>query len=121
MRTTHLVRFFLLVIVALLMACSSTYYKAMDSIGIEKRDILVDRVETARDAQDEAAEQFANALEHFRSVVAIDGGDLEKVYDRLSSEFERSQERADEVSSRIESIESVAEDLFEEWEDELEQ
>lgn len=105
----------------LLSACSSTYYKAMDSIGIEKRDILVDRVEDARDAQDDAAEQFASALEQFRSVVAVDGGDLEKVYDRLSGEFDDSQARADEVSDRVNSIESVAEDLFEEWEEELDQ
>ncbi|MFT5770182.1 MAG: hypothetical protein ACI9H8_002167 [Lysobacterales bacterium] len=34
-----------------LAGCASTYYKAMDSIGFEKRDILVDRVEDARDAQ----------------------------------------------------------------------
>ncbi|MFT5139527.1 MAG: hypothetical protein ACI9H8_001314 [Lysobacterales bacterium] len=102
-----------------LAGCASTYYKAMDSIGFEKRDILVDRVEDARDAQDDAAEQFASALEQFRSVVAVDGGDLEKVYDRLSSEYEDSESRAAEVTDRIESIESVAEDLFEEWEEEL--
>jgi hypothetical protein len=105
----------------MLSACSSTYYKAMDSIGFEKRDILVDRVEDARDAQDDAAEQFASALEQFRSVVAVDGGDLEKVYDKLSGEYEDSQKRADEVSDRIDSIENVAEDLFEEWEAELEE
>jgi hypothetical protein len=112
-----------MVIVALFMAagCSSTYYKAMEGVGIEKRDILVDRVEDARDAQDDAAEQFASALDRFRSVVEVDGGDLEKIYDRLSSEFERSQARADEVTDRIGSIGSVAEDLFEEWEEELEQ
>jgi len=104
-----------------LAGCSSTYYKAMEGVGFEKRDILVDRVEDARDAQDDAAEQFASALDQFRSVVAVDGGDLEKVYDRLSKEYERSQSRADEVSERIESIENVAEDLFEEWEEELDQ
>jgi hypothetical protein len=104
-----------------LAGCSGTYYKAMEGLGIEKREILVDRVEEARDAQDDAAEQFASALDQFRSVVTIDGGDLEKVYDRLNGEFERSQARAVEVSGRIESIEKVAEDLFEEWEGELEQ
>ena len=58
-------------------ACSSAYYKTMETVGVEKRDILVDRVEEARDAQDEASEQFADALEQFRSVVDFDGGDLE--------------------------------------------
>lgn len=101
--------------------CSSTYYRAMEGIGIEKREILVDRVEDARDAQDDAAEQFASALDQFRSVVAIDGGDLEKIYDRLSGEYEKSSDRAAEVSDRIDSIEKVAGDLFEEWGKELDQ
>lgn len=104
-----------------LAACSSAYYKTMESIGIEKRDILVDRVEEARDAQDDASEQFASALEQFRSTVNFDGGDLEEVYNRLNAEFERCTADAEEVSDRIDSVESVAEDLFEEWETELEQ
>lgn len=104
-----------------LTACSSTYYKAMEGMGFEKRDILVDRVEDARDAQDEAAEQFASALDQFRSAVEFDGGDLEKTYDRLNGEYERSEARAEAVSDRIDSVESVAEDLFEEWDEELEQ
>jgi gas vesicle protein len=102
-------------------ACSSTYYRAMEGFGFEKRDILVDRVEDARDAQDDAAEQFASALDQFRSIVAVNGGELEKTYDRLSGEYERSVARAKEVSDRIDSIERVAEDLFEEWEAELDE
>jgi hypothetical protein len=104
-----------------LAGCSSTYYKTMESFGIEKRDILVDRVEEARDAQDEASEQFADALEQFRSVVAFDGGDLEEVYDRLNAEYERSEAEAAQVSDRVDSVESVAEDLFAEWQKELDQ
>jgi len=99
--------------------CSSAYYKTMENFGVEKRDILVDRVEEARDAQDDASEQFADALEQFRSVVAVDGGDLEEVYDRLNSEYERSRDEATEVSERIDAVESVAEDLFSEWQKEL--
>jgi ElaB/YqjD/DUF883 family membrane-anchored ribosome-binding protein len=86
---------------------------------VEKRDILVDRVEEAREAQDEASEQFADALEQFRSVVAFDGGDLEEVYDRLNTEYKKSQAEAEEVSDRINAVESVAEDLFAEWQKEL--
>jgi F0F1-type ATP synthase membrane subunit b/b' len=111
----------LLVMMVLLSACSGTYYKAMEGLGIEKRDILVDRVEDARDAQDDAAEQLASALEQFRATVNLDGGELEEVYDRLNSEFEDSKAEAEEVSERIDSIESVAEDLFDEWQAELAQ
>jgi ElaB/YqjD/DUF883 family membrane-anchored ribosome-binding protein len=109
----------LLLTILMLTACSSAYYKTMEGLGIEKRDILVDRVEDARDAQDEASEQFASALEQFRSVVAVDGGDLEATYDRLNGEYERSRGDAEAVSERIDEVESVAEDLFEEWQAEL--
>ncbi len=110
----------LLFLVAIMLAgCSSAYYKTMENFGVEKRDILVDRVEDARDAQDDASEQFASALEQFRSVVNFDGGDLEEVYDRLNSEYEESRDEAAEVSERIDEVESVAEDLFDEWQDEL--
>lgn len=112
---------YLITPVVLLMACTSTYYKAMEGFGVEKRDILVDRVEEARDAQDGAAEQFASALDQFRSIVQVDGGDLEKTYDRLNREFESSQAQANAVSARIDSVQKVAEDLFEEWEDELDE
>jgi hypothetical protein len=101
--------------------CSSAYYKTMEGLGIEKRDILVDRVEDARDAQDDASEQFASALDQFRATVNFDGGDLEEVYDRLNTEYEKSASEAEAVSERINSVESVAEDLFREWEQELDQ
>ena len=106
---------------ACLGACSAAYYNTLEKVGIEKRDILVDRVDDARDAQDDASEQFESALEQYRSVVNFDGGDLEKVYDRLNKEYEASVEDADEVRERIDSVENVAEDLFEEWADEIEE
>lgn len=106
---------------ALLGACSSAYYGAMEGLGIEKRDILVDRVEEARDAQDDASEQFASALDQFRATVNFDGGDLEDTYDRLNAEYENSVDEAEEVSGRIDSVEDVAGDLFKEWEQELDQ
>lgn len=105
----------------LLLSCATTYYETMEAFGVHKRDILVDRVEDARDSQEEAGEQFRTALERFREVVDFEGGELERMYDRLEAEYERSEARADEVSQRIASVEKVAEDLFEEWERELEE
>jgi hypothetical protein len=118
-KTFNIAGFFLILV--LLGGCSSAYYKTMESFGVEKRDILVDRVEEARDAQDSASEQFASALEQFRATVNFDGGDLEETYDRLNSEFESSSAEAGDVSERIDAVENVAEDLFSEWEQELEQ
>ena len=102
-----------------LAGCSSVYYNTMEQFGIEKRDILVDRVEEARDSQEDAKEQFSSALEQFTTLLNFDGGELQRVYDRLNTEFERSERRADEVSDRIRAVEDVSQDLFNEWEDEL--
>ncbi len=105
----------------LLSACSGAYYRAMETIGIEKRDIMVDRVEAARDAQAEAKEQFTSALERFGALVKFDGGDLESIYDRLNSELKKSERRAEAVRNRIAAVEDVSEALFDEWEEELTQ
>jgi len=102
-------------------ACSSTYYRALESIGIEKRDVLVDRIDDARDSQSDAKEQFSSALDNYRELISIEGGDLEKTYDRLNSSYERSERRASEVANRIRAVETVAEDLFDEWEDEIDE
>lgn len=105
----------------LLTGCSSAYYGAMEKFGIAKRDILVDRVEDTRNAQNAAKEQFSSALDHFLAVTRADGGELQKKYDALNREFERSETRAQEVRDRIAAVEDVAEALFREWKDELKQ
>ena len=112
-------RIVVLSVVLALSACSSAYYNTLEQFGVHKREILVDRVDAARDSQVEAKEQFETALEKFRSVVDFDGGDLEKTYNELNRELERSESRAGEVSERIDSIEDVADALFREWEQEL--
>ncbi len=103
----------------LLAGCQAAKYRTLETFGIEKRDILGSRVEAARDAQDDAREQFSSALEQFRATVDFDGGDLEDLYDRLDREYSRSVDDAEQVRERIDSIRDVAEDLFDEWEEEL--
>jgi chromosome segregation ATPase len=109
---------FLLIVISI-SGCQSAYYGALEKAGYHKRDILVTRVEKAQESQTEAKEQFASALEQFSSVVNFDGGSLEDRYNALNSEFEKSEARAEDVSQRIDSVQSVAEALFDEWEDEL--
>lgn len=99
--------------------CSSAYYNTMEKFGVHKRDILVDRVEEARDAQQGAQKQFKSALEQFRSVVKVDESNLSKVYDKLNGEYEDSKKAAEDISQRIDDVESVAQALFKEWENEL--
>jgi hypothetical protein len=100
--------------------CKSVYYGTMERLGYHKRDLLVDRVQDARDAQEQAKEQFASALEQFSAVVGFEGGELEETYKRLNAAFERSEDRAEAVHERIDEVEEVATALFREWEAELE-
>lgn len=104
----------------LLGACSSTYYNAMEKIGVHKRDILVDRVEKARDSQANAQEQFKSALDQFASVISLEESDLKIAYDSVNSAYEESDRAAKDVSDRIGKVESVAGALFDEWAEELE-
>ena len=113
-----------LIIIAVLLVpflggCSKAYYGAMEKVGIHKRDILVDRVEGARDAQSEAQKQFKSALEQFSAVVKVENTDLKKAYEKLNAEYEDSEKAAAKVSERIDKVESVADALFEEWKEEL--
>jgi len=101
--------------------CSSVYYGAMEKIGVPKRQILVDRVESARGAQQEAKQQFASALEQFLAVTKVPATELQATYERLNAGFKQSEDRAKEVRDRIDAIDDVAQALFREWEGELAQ
>lgn len=99
--------------------CQSVYYDAMEKIGYHKRDLMVSDVEKARDAQQEAKEQFKSALDRFTKTLNIEGGELQDKYDVLNAEYEQSEAKAQAVRDRIASVEDVSEALFEEWEAEL--
>ena len=110
---------FVVVLLVMMMGCSKAYYGAMEKVGVHKRDILVDRVESARDAQSEAQHQFKSALDQFGAVINIENSDLKKAYEKLKAEYEDSRDAAEKVSARIEKVEDVANALFMEWSDEL--
>ncbi|MGR5120315.1 DUF2959 domain-containing protein [Vibrio astriarenae] len=103
-----------------LTGCSSTYYAAMEQVGYHKRDIMVDRVEDAKDSQQEAQQEFTSALEALSALTNFDGGELETVYNDINSRYEASEAAAQDVKDRIEAIEDVSDALFEEWQQELE-
>jgi hypothetical protein len=102
-----------------LSGCSSAYYSAMEKVGIHKRDIMVDRVEEAKESQQEAQAQFKSALEEMSALINFDGGELEAQYNVIQDQYEDSKEAAELVTSRIGKIEDVSNALFEEWQDEI--
>jgi hypothetical protein len=98
--------------------CRSTYYATWEKFGKYKRDLLKEDVQKVREDQQAAAEQFKDALTRLRELYRFEGGDLEKTYDRLKAEYDRSNSRAEAVRSRIRQVEQVSSDLFKEWADE---
>ncbi len=107
--------------VVLSIGCRSTYYAAWEKFGVHKRDILKERVEKARDEQKAAGEEFKDAMTKLKQLYAFDGGQLEKSYNALQAEYDDCAARADGVRKRIKDMETVASDLFAEWEQEIAQ
>jgi hypothetical protein len=102
-------------------AYRSAYYATVEKFGVHKRDILKKKVTQARDEQKEAGEEFKDALTTLREIYAFDGGELDQRYRELNSKYESAAEIAGTVKERIDSVETVATDLFGEWEAELEE
>jgi hypothetical protein len=101
--------------------CRSAYYSAYEKIGVYKRHLLKKNVTKARDEQVKAQEEFKDALTRLREITNFEGGKLEKQYNSLQDQYESCRTRAEAVRGRIQAVETVAGDLFEEWEEELEQ
>jgi Skp family chaperone for outer membrane proteins len=113
------------VLVAALLASSpgcmrcGAYYDAMEKLGYEKRDLLVKRVDSAREAQQEAQQQFRDTLQEFQTLVGYKGGELESKYEKLRGEYEDASSRAEAVRTRIANVRDVANRLFQEWSTEI--
>ncbi|MGN6552812.1 MAG: DUF2959 domain-containing protein [Verrucomicrobiota bacterium] len=111
----------LLCAVAVGSGCRSAYYSAYEKFGVYKRDLLKKDVVAARDDQKEASEQFKDALTRLKELYGFSGGNLEKAYNGLQSEYDDCAAKAEDVHKRIRSVETVAGDLFAEWDKEIQE
>jgi hypothetical protein len=109
----------LIVFSVLLSGCHSTYYKAMSTLGKEKRDILVSRIKDAKKDQDQTKQKLQTTMESFQALTGFKGGSLEKSYKRLNSDYESAASQADKLHDKIQSIDQVSNDLFKEWQGEI--
>lgn len=92
----------------------------IDWMWKEPREVLVDRVEEARDSQHAAAEQFRDALTEFKAVVDLPESDLEGQYNKLNAAHKRSQAAADRINKRVDRVVDASNRLLDEWSAELE-
>jgi hypothetical protein len=119
MKTHRRFALFAMLACTFVFGCRSTYYAAWEKLGKHKRDLLREHVNAAREEQKAATDQFKDALTRLKELYNFHGGDLEKLYDKLKSDYEKSAGKADSVRKRIGKVETVAADLFSEWEKEL--
>jgi hypothetical protein len=112
---------FLVVVLLALTSCKSVYYGAYEKFGVYKRDLLKKRVVAARDEQKEASVEFKDALTRLKEITKYDGGKLATRYRQLQADYDDCAQRVETVRKRISDVETVAEDLFTEWEKEIKQ
>ncbi len=111
----------LLIFAVLLSGCTSAYYRTLKAFGQEKRDILVSRVKDAKKDQQQTKEQIKTTMESFQELTGFKGGSLEESYKRLNSEYEKASNQANKLHERIQSIDQVSNDLFNEWQKEIDE
>ena len=117
----HLLRWFTLLSVAAVVAltgCRSMVYSAYEKVGIYKRDLLKKRVVSARDEEVGAQKEFKDALTRLKEMTGFEGGELEKRYRDLQSDYDDASSRVAAVHKRVKEVQTVAEDLFTEWDKE---
>lgn len=111
--------FVILGAVLLLAGCQTAYYATMAKFGWEKRDLLKKAVLAARDEQHEAQVEFKDALTRLKELYNYQGGDLEKKYSQLKTDFDGCDSQAKTLRKRIKDMDQIANDLFTEWEKEI--
>jgi hypothetical protein len=114
-------RLLLASLVFTLAACNTVYYAAWEKLGYEKRDLLKSAVKAARGEQKEAGEEFQDALTQLQKLTGYRGGNLESAYNRFKGEYEDCEAQATAVRNEIREVDTVARDLFREWEREIRQ
>jgi hypothetical protein len=75
---------FLLLTALSLAGCFSLYYRAMEKIGKEERDILIQRIAAGKKDQQAAREQLKTTLEVFQELAGAESGKLDKAYKKLN-------------------------------------
>jgi uncharacterized coiled-coil DUF342 family protein len=112
--------FSIIIFLSILVSCSSTYYAVWERLGFEKRDLLHSAIEDARDEQLETVEEFRDALEALRANFNMDNTKLQEFYERLRNEYEDAHAQANTLRGRIDNMNKLAMDLFDEWKQEAE-
>jgi predicted S18 family serine protease len=99
-------------------SCKNMVYSAYEKVGVYKRDLLKKRVTAARDEEKGAQQEFKDALTRIKEMTHFDGGELEKHFRDLQSDYDDASSRVAAVHKRVRDVETVASDMFAEWDKE---
>ena len=105
-----------------LTGCTSVYNATMEGVfGYEKRELFKKSVTALQSEQKDAQKEFKDALTRLKELYGFQGGELESVYGKVKSSYERCDGEAKDVHKRIENMEDLAKSMFSEWEKEIQQ
>lgn len=96
-------------------SCQSFYYTTMAQFGVEKRDILIDRVDTLTEAIGRLTEKFDLMTTTYRETIHLEGGDLVEMHKTFAKSYRSSESAAKTVSSRTTDLHSIAGAFFDDW------
>lgn len=105
-----------------LTGCTTIYNATMEGVfGYEKRELFKDSVTELQSEQKEAQKEFKDALTRLKDLYGFHGGNLESIYEKVKTSYERCESEAKDVHTRIEKMEDLAKSMFSEWEKEIQQ
>jgi len=107
-------------LVLFMSSCQTTsYYKTKELFGAEKRELLVDSVEGVRDSLQETADVFQIAIAGINVVINVKDEKMQERHEHLKNDYEDCEAEAGDVRSRIDTMESMSGDFFDEWMEEM--
>jgi len=105
-----------------LTGCTSIYNATMEGVfGYEKRELFKKSVAALQEEQKDAQQEFKDALTRLKELYGFKGGELESVYEKVKTSYERCTGEAKSVQSRIENMEDLAQSMFKEWDKEIQE
>jgi chromosome segregation ATPase len=91
----------------------------METVGYEKREMLVDRLQEARTDQVEAKQQLQTALYTLTRLGSAPATEMPDLRDDLDKQVGDAENELEDLRSSIAAVESVSGSMFDEWEEEL--
>ena len=119
--TKRIFYFFLIIFSFIPLGCQSAYYSVWEKLGKEKRHLLREKVSEVQTQQDKASEEFKDVLTRIKELYGFQGGELETFYNRFRDDYDACENRAESIEKRIDQVEIIAKDLFQEWGAEIDQ